>query len=99
MAMTGRGGSFKVPLTVLVCGVPMRIAVGTSSAMVAATALMGFLGHTISGDFNPLWAILLAIVAVLGGLLGGRLSIKTNPENLKRIFAYTIRLQQCITKK
>ncbi len=83
------GGSFKVPLMVLACGVPMRIAVGTSSAMVAATALMGFLGHTISGDFNPLWAILLAIVAVLGGLLGGRLSIKTNPENLKRIFAYT----------
>jgi len=74
---------------VLACGVPMRIAVGTSSAMVAATALTGFFGHTISGDFNPSLAIPLAIVAVLGGLLGGRLSIKTNPENLKRIFAYT----------
>ena len=83
------GGSFKVPLMVLACGVPMRIAVGTSSAMVAATALTGFFGHTIGGDFDPSLAILLAIVAVLGGLLGGRLSIKTNPENLKRIFAYT----------
>lgn len=37
------GGSFKVPLMVLACGVPMRIAVGTSSAMVAATALTGSL--------------------------------------------------------
>jgi uncharacterized membrane protein YfcA len=83
------GGSFKIPLMVLACSVPMRIAVGTSSAMVAATAFMGFFGHTISGDFNPTWAIPLAAIAVLGGLLGGQLSIKTKPQNLKRIFAYT----------
>lgn len=83
------GGSFKVPLMVLACGVPMKVAVGTSSAMVATTALMGFFGHTISGDFNSTWAIPLAIVAVLGGLLGGKLSIKTEPEKLKQIFAYT----------
>lgn len=83
------GGSFKVPLMVLVCGVPMKIAVGTSSAMVATTALMGFFGHTISGNFNYMWAIPLAVVALMGGLLGGKLSVKTKPEKLKQIFAYT----------
>ncbi len=83
------GGSFKVPLMVLACGVPMRIAIGTSSAMVAVTALMGFLGHTAGGDFNPAWAIPLMIVAVLGGLIGGKWSLKTKSDNLKRIFAYT----------
>lgn len=83
------GGSFKVPLMVLACGVPMKVAVGTSSAMVATTALMGFFGHTISGDFLPTWAIPLAVVAMLGGLFGGKLSIKTRPEKLKQIFAYT----------
>jgi hypothetical protein len=83
------GGSFKVPLMVLACGVPMRIAVGTSSAMVAATALMGFFGHAISGDFAPTWTVPLTTVAVLAGLLGGKFSLKTKPENLKRIFAYT----------
>jgi len=83
------GGSFKVPLMVLACGVPMRIAVGTSSAMVAATALMGFLGHTAAGDLNASWAVPLAIVAVVGGLLGGRFSLKTRPETLKKVFAYT----------
>ena len=83
------GGSFKIPLMVLACGVPMRIAIGTSSAMVAVTALMGFLGHTAGGDFNPYWAIPLMVVAVLGGLIGGKLSLKTKPDNLKRIFAYT----------
>ena len=83
------GGSFKVPLMVLACGVPMKIAVGTSSAMVATTALMGFFGHTISGDFHSTWAIPLAVVAVMGGLFGGKLSVRTKPEKLKQIFAYT----------
>ncbi len=83
------GGSFKIPLMVLACGVPMRIAIGTSSAMVAATALMGFLGHTIRGDFNPTLAIPLAVVAVVGGLIGAKFSIKSSVERLKLIFAYT----------
>lgn len=83
------GGSFKVPLMVLACGVPMRIAVGTSSAMVAATALMGFIGHSAAGDFNASWAIPMSAAAVLGGLVGGTFSLNTKPENLKKIFAYT----------
>jgi uncharacterized membrane protein YfcA len=28
-------------------------------------------------------------VGVLGGLIGGKLSLKSEPDNLKRIFAYT----------
>lgn len=83
------GGSFKIPLMVLACGVPMRIAVGTSSAMVAATALTGFIGHTIGGDFNSLWAIPLAAVAAVGGFVGGRISVKTKQKGLKNFFAYT----------
>ena len=83
------GGSFKIPLMVLFCGVPMGIAVGTSSAMVAATALMGFFGHTSQGHFDPKWAVPLACIAVLGGLIGGKFAIKTKPAKLKKIFAYT----------
>jgi len=83
------GGSFKVPLMVLLCGVPMRIAVGTSSAMVAATALMGFVGHTANGHFDPKWAVPVACAAVLGGIIGGKFALKTKSENLKKLFAYT----------
>ena len=86
------GGSFKIPLMVLACGVPMRIAVGTSSAMVAATATSGFIGHALRGDFNPEWAIPIAAAAVVGGLLGGRLSVKTDPDKLKLVFAETTML-------
>ncbi len=83
------GGSFKVPLMVLACGVPMRVAVGTSSAMVAATALMGFAGHSAAGDLNVSWAIPASIAGIIGGILGGTFSLKTSPKNLKSIFAYT----------
>jgi len=83
------GGSFKIPLMVLACGVPMRIAVGTSSAMVAATALMGFIGHVAGGDFRAQWAVPAAAVATAGGLLGGVFSLRTKPAKLKKLFAYT----------
>jgi len=83
------GGSFKVPLMVLGCGVPMRVAVGTSSAMVAATAFMGLVGHSMAGDFNAFWAIPMSITAIIGGLLGGVFSLAAKQENLKKIFAYT----------
>ena len=67
----------------------MRIAIGASSAMVAVTALTGFLGHTLAGDLNFSWAFPAASLAVVGRLIGGRASIKTNPKRLKHIFAYT----------
>ena len=83
------GGSFLVPLMVLACSVPMKVAVGTSSTLVAATALMGFLGHAANGDFHLHLALPLAGVAVVGGLLGGRLALKSKPKSLKKLFAYT----------
>jgi len=83
------GGSFLVPLMVLACGVPMRIAVGTASAMVAVIAFSGFLGHALRGSFNPSWAVPIAAVTVIGGILGGRITLKTKPGYLKTLFALT----------
>ncbi len=83
------GGSFKVPLMVLACGVPMRVAVGTSSLMVAATAAMGFAGHAAQGHFDPHWALPMACVAVVGGIIGSKFALKTKPKNLKTVFAVT----------
>jgi len=83
------GGSFKVPLMVLLCGVPMRVAVGTSSAMVAVTALMGFLGHATAGHFDYRWGLPAACVAIVGSFVGGKLALKTQPKVLKTIFALT----------
>jgi len=81
------GGSFKIPLMVLAGGVPIEVAVGTSSAMVAVTALMGFIGHGLQGDINLALAIPLVITAVAGGLIGSKCAIKSKPANLKIIFS------------
>ena len=83
------GGSFLVPLMVLVCRVSMHTAVGTASALIAMTALMGFTGHAVQGDFNPSWAIPLAFITITGGIIGGKFALKSKPKNLKRLFAYT----------
>jgi uncharacterized membrane protein YfcA len=83
-------GSFKIPLVALPCGVTMRVAVGTSSGMDAATALMRLIGHAAGGDLvagQPVFVM--AAVAVVGGLLGGAGSLKTKPGRLKALFAVT----------
>ena len=56
---------------------------------IAITALMGFTGHAVNGDFNPYQAIPLVITAVSGGILGGKFALKTKPRRLKHLFAYT----------
>lgn len=83
------GGSFLVPLMVVACGVSMHKAVGTSSTLIAAIAFMGFTGHAVQGDFNPQWALPLAAMTVIGGILGGKFALNTKPKYLKQIFAYT----------
>ncbi|QTA89065.1 Transmembrane domain-containing protein, TauE-like [Desulfonema magnum] len=83
------GGSFLVPLMVLACGVPMHTAVGTASALIAAIAFMGFTGHAVQGDFNPSWAVFLAFITIVGGIIGGKFALKAKPKHLKTLFAYT----------
>jgi len=83
------GGAFKIPLMVMLCGIPIEIAIGTSSAMVAVTALMGLLGHSLNGNFDINYAIPLVILALIGGLIGGKLALRNKPKNLKVIFALT----------
>lgn len=83
------GGSFLVPLMVLACGLPMKMAIGTASTMVATTALLGFLGHAARDEFEFTWALVLAVAAIAGGLIGGNITIKTRPGILKMLFAIT----------
>jgi len=80
------GGIFKLPAMVLIGRVPMRIAIGTSSLMVAATALAGLSGHIVGGSFNVVAALPLAAAAFVGGRLGSSLSIRVNAPALRVLF-------------
>ncbi|MHA1791725.1 MAG: sulfite exporter TauE/SafE family protein [Promethearchaeota archaeon] len=81
------GGSFMVPMLVLSCGIPMKTSVTTVTPLVAISALMGFSGHAFQGSFDPYISLPLAVVAVIGGLLGGKFALKSKPKYLKRLFA------------
>lgn len=83
------GGSFLVPLMVITVGVPMHTAVGSSTALVWITASAGFLGHVSSGHFDVKTSLVLAFSAILGSLIGTRMTLQANPRTLKIIFATT----------
>lgn len=84
------GGILKVPMLVLLFGVPMNIAVGSSAFMVGLTAAGGFLGHLAAGHFY--WRITLALVPgiFLGGQIGARTSVRIDKTKMKRFFGYLL---------
>ncbi|MCK5528765.1 MAG: sulfite exporter TauE/SafE family protein [Kiritimatiellae bacterium] len=86
------GSIIKVPLMVLLCGVPMDIAIATSTVMVIATALSAITGHAIQGNVSWQIGAIMAMSTILGGFLGSKLSLKTNKRKLKKIFGIVVLL-------
>ena len=87
----GAGGGFLIiPALVILLNLPMRTAVGTSLAIIAANSLFGFslsLGHP---SMN--WALLLSVagLGVLGLLVGRKLSARVEENKLKKGFGYFV---------
>jgi uncharacterized protein len=82
------GGILKVPMMVLLFGVPMNIAIGSSAFMVGITASGGLLGHLMAGHFSWKVAFALAPAIFLGGQIGARKSIKVDKHNMRIYFGY-----------
>ncbi len=89
----GAGGGFLIiPSLVLLLHIPMRIAVGTSLAIIAANSLFGFtLGNSHHlRDWNLLFTITLL---GLGGLIAGHyLSPRFSEHRLKTTFGWLVLL-------
>ena len=84
------GGALKVPLMVLLFGIPVPIAIGSSAFMVGLTAAAGLLGHISTGGFDWMAALILAIPVFIGGQIGSRLSIHINAQHLEKWFGVFI---------
>ena len=89
----GAGGGFLIiPALVILLKVPMKIAVGTSLAIIAANSLFGF---TISMNEHHLdWPVLLKVTAIgaLGIFIGQKFNSKVNEKSLKKGFGYFVLL-------
>jgi len=55
-----------------------------------------FLKEEINGNFNILQAVMPAIAAAIGGLIGSKIALKTKSEKLKLLFAITTLLASII---
>jgi uncharacterized membrane protein YfcA len=73
---------------VLVLGVPMDIAVGSSALMVGLTASGGFAGHLLHGHWSWKLSLVLAAAVFVGGQIGSRLTVKLDKRKLKVGFGW-----------
>lgn len=86
--LVGIGGGFLVvPALVLIAGVPMKEAVGTSLLVIAMNSMSGFAGYlgTVELDWGFLTAF--TMIAVLGAVAGTALVARVPQGTLKRVFA------------
>ncbi len=87
----GVGGGFLIiPALVLLLGIDMNIAVGTSLVIVvlnSASGLAAHLGHT---HIDAKTAVAFTAAAILGALGAGRLGAHLPTRNLQRWFAYLV---------
>lgn len=73
--LVGAGGAFLlVPVLIAILRVPVRVSIGTSLAMITASALTGFLGKAITGQI-PLGP---ALAVIAGSLTGAPLGAKVS---------------------
>jgi uncharacterized protein len=87
--LVGAGGGFLViPAMVVLSGLEMKKAIGTSLVVVAAKSLIGFLGDEISIDLD--WTLLIqtTLLSIVGILLGLFIAQKVEAETLKPAFGW-----------
>ena len=95
--LVGAGGGFLIiPALVLLTGLPFKTAVGTSLIVISINSLVGFLGDVM--NFSMDWSFLLTITlfAVIGVLIGNKLSKKISHVFLRRAFGWFVLAMGCL---
>jgi len=88
----GAGGGFLIiPALVLLAGLEMKIAVGTSLIIIALKSIIGF-GGDLFGGFQTDWIFVfyVMIATLVGVLVGNFLSRKFTGEQLKKYFGIMV---------
>lgn len=84
----GVGGGFViVPALVLVLGLPLTLAVGTSLLVIAVTSAAALAAHLAHGTLNWKLALAFTAAAVAGALAGRRVGTNLNPNRIGQLFA------------
>jgi uncharacterized membrane protein YfcA len=102
-ALAGVGGGIvTIPMMYYLLKMPLKLAVGTSSAAIVITALFSVVGYILNGLGRtglPEWSFgfvdlqhgaALAIGTILMARVGAYVSFKTHPFRLKKLFAFFV---------
>lgn len=95
--LVGAGGGFLVvPALALLGGLPMPIAVGTSLVVIAMKSFAGFAGYLSSVTIDWKMAAMVTAAAVVGALIGARLTALVNPDSLRKAFGWFVLLMSSV---
>lgn len=89
--LVGVGGGFLIiPALVLLGGVPMRLAVGTSLLIIALKSLVGFYKYIhVLAEYFVNWPLiaLFTVLGIAGSFVGSYISQKLPQQQLRKLFA------------
>lgn len=89
--LVGAGGGFLVvPALVLLGGLPMEAAVGTSLVVIAMKSLAGFAGYLGHTEIDWTVGLLVSGAAVAGSFAGSALADRVAPERLRKAFGWFV---------
>jgi hypothetical protein len=89
--LVGAGGGFLIiPALVLLAGLPMKQAVGTSLLIIGAKSLLGFLGDIGNQVIDWKFLLLFSTFAVAGIFVGTALAKRISGEKLKPAFGWFV---------
>ena len=84
------GGFLLVPALVLLLGLPMELAVGTSLVVIAVNSAAGFAAHAGHADLDWTVAAVFTGAAVSGSVIASRVAGRLPMARLRRWFAYLV---------
>lgn len=89
--LVGAGGGFLVvPALALLGGLPMPVAVGTSLVVIAMKSFAGLAGYLSSVHIDWTLAAAVTVAAVVGALVGARMTALINPDVLRKAFGWFV---------
>jgi uncharacterized protein len=89
--LVGAGGGFPVvPALALLGGLPMPVAVGTSLIVIAMKSFAGLAGYLASVQIDWAMAGVVTAAALIGGLIGARLTAMVDPDALRKAFGWFV---------
>jgi len=86
--LLGVGGGFLVvPALVMLVGLPVQVAVGTSLIVIAMNSVAGFIGHAGSGTIDFVMILIFTSAGLAGTFAGTKLSSRMSSSRLQKVFA------------